>query len=259
VTRSDRWVARTSPGTVSGAGLSLDHLSIRVPDLVAAIRRFDERLGLRVRVTPEAPERHGRIHLDRAYLEVAGGADAPTWDVTDVFLRFGDPERVRAHLEGAGFRYRVRVFEGVDGLWDDVEIEASESMPILVRRTAPAEVARDWPPALDRPHRCGAFTLAAVHLPVRSVSSAADVYARLLGVEAPRIRRRRAAFRVGSATIVLVEGDERGAVVLGVASLERSRAALGPVLMPTDRGGVAWLNPAATEGLPIGLAEGRTR
>jgi hypothetical protein len=121
-------------------------------------------------------------------------------------------------------------------------------------------VARDWPPPLDKPHRCGAVTLAAVHLPVASIEAAADVYARLLSAGAPPALcgsgpYRRGVFHLSSGTITLMEDAERPAVVLGVASLEMSRAVLSPVLLPPDGDGVAWLDPSATSGLTIGLTE----
>jgi len=242
--------------------LRLDHVAIEVADFADALRRLDEELGLHVTVSPQAPERHGRVLLDRAYLEVAAHPGNPTWAVSSFFLRFSDLEGLRAHLEGAGFGHRYRVYEGVDGWWDDVELDVADVLlPILVRRTEPAQVARNWPPPLDKPHRCGALTLDAVHLPVESIEAAADVYARLLDVEAPPAfygpgpRRRRAAFHLGSATITLEENGERRAVVLGVASLETSRAVLASVLMPPDGDGVAWLDPSATSDLAIGLVE----
>jgi hypothetical protein len=195
-------------------------------------------------------------------LEVAAHPGSPTWAVGSFFMRFSDPDGLRAYLEGARLGYRYRVYEGVDGRWEDVDLDvAGVPVPILVRRTEPAQVARNWPPPLDKPHRCGAFTLAAVHLPVASIEAAADVYARLLHVEPPRALsgpeagRRRGVFHVGSATIMLVEGGERRAVVLGVASLERSRAVLSSVLLPPDGEGVAWLDPSATSDLAVGLAE----
>jgi hypothetical protein len=134
-------------------------------------------------------------------------------------------------------------------------------VPILVRRTEPAEVARNWPPPLDKPHRCGAFTLAAVHLPVASLEAAAGVYAGLLNVEAPPAvagpgpGRRRGVFHLGSATITLIEDGERRAVVLGVASLDMSRAVLSSVLLRPDDEGVAWLDPSATSDVAVGLVE----
>jgi Glyoxalase-like domain len=248
---------------VPAAELQLDHVSVEVPDFAGAIARLDEGLGLRVTVSPQAPDRHGRVHFDRAYLEVAAHPGSPAWAVRSFFLRFSDPERLRAHLEDARLGYRYRVYEGVDGRWDDVELDVTDvPVPILVRRTEPAPVARDWPPPLDKPHRCGAVTLAAVHLPVASIEAAANVYARLLSVAAPPAlagpgphRRRRGVFHLGSATIMLVEGGERRAVVLGVTSLEMSRAVLSSVLLPPDDEGVAWLDPPATSGLAVGLAE----
>lgn len=242
------------------AGLWLDHVSIEVPDFADAVRWLGEELGLRVTASPQAPERHGRVYLDRAYLEVAAHPGSPAWAVRSFFLRFSDPKGLRAHLEGARLGYRDRVYEGVDGRWEDVELDVADvPVPILVRRTEPAQVARNWPPPLDKPHRCGAVTLAAVHLPVASIENAADVYARLLNVEAPPALSgpgpQRRVFHLGSATIMLVEGGERRAVVLGVASLEISRAVLSSVLHTPDHEGVAWLDPSATSDLAVGLVE----
>lgn len=256
-------LADPGAGHVAGLGaeLHLDHVTVEVPDLPAAVGQFEEQLGLRVSVSPSAPQRHGRVYLARAYLEVAARPDGPTWDVTHVFLRFSDPQQLRSHLEEAELVYRFQVYEGVDGRWDDVEIDAAGvPMPILVRRTEPAEVARDWPPPLDHPHPGGAFALAAVHIPVASIDAAAPLYSRLLAVEAPRDCTgpepgpRQAAFQLASGTIVLVEGDQRRAVILGVESLERSRAILGSVLPPAYDG-VAWLDPWASSGLAVGFIE----
>jgi hypothetical protein len=133
-------------------------------------------------------------------------------------------------------------------------------VPILVRRTEPAELARDWPPPLERSHRCGATTLAEVHVPVTSLQEAVEVYARLLGgapswvaAGGPSVHRR-AVFHLGTGRVVLVEGASRYAVVLGVRSLAASRAVLGPALLPPDDRGVSWFSPARGTGLPLGLA-----
>jgi Glyoxalase-like domain len=245
---------------VPAVELRLDHVSLEVADFADAVGRLDERLGLRVTVSPQAPERHGRVYLDRAYLEVAAHPGSPTWAVGSFFLRFSDLESLRARLGGARLGYRYRVYEGVDGRWDDVELDIADvPVPILVRRTEPAQVARNWPPPLDEPHRCGAVTLAAVHLPVASIEAAADVYARLLNIDAPRALSspgsRRRVFHLGSGTITLVEDGEQRAVVLGVASLEMAKAVLSSMLLPPDREGVAWLDPSATSGLAVGLVE----
>jgi catechol 2,3-dioxygenase-like lactoylglutathione lyase family enzyme len=253
--------ARMARVAVHAGELRLDHVSIAVPDFADAVGRLDERLGLQVTVSPQAPERHGRVYLDRAYLEVAAHPGSPAWAATSFFLRFPDPQGLRAHLDAVQLGHRYRVYEGVDGRWDDVELDVADvPVPILVRRTEPPQLARNWPPPLHMPHRCGAVTLAAVHLPVPSTEEAAEVYARLLNVEAPVALsgpgpRRRAVFHLSSATIMLVEGGERRAVVLGVTSLDMSRAVLSAALLPPDREGVAWLDPSATSGLAIGLAE----
>jgi hypothetical protein len=67
--------------------------------------------------------------------------------------------------------------------------------------------------------------------------------------------RRPGLFHLGSSTIRLVDDGERRAVVLGVASLETSRAVLCSVLLLPERDGIAWLDPSATSGLAVGLVE----
>ena len=66
---------------------------------------------------------------------------------------------------------------------------------------------------------------------------------------------RRGVFHLGSATITLIEDGERRAVVLGVASLDMSRAVLSSVPLRSDDEGVAWLDPSATSDLAVGLVE----
>jgi hypothetical protein len=242
------------------AGLRLDHASIEVPDLREAMDRFD-RLGLDVTVSPAAPDRHGRLHLHRTYLEVAADPDVASWRVSLVFLGFADRERLVAHLDEVGLAYRFGSYEGVDGTWDDVELLAGDvSLPLLVRRTEPAELARDWPPPQREPHPCGATTLAAVHLPVASLDPAVEVHARLLG-NGPRpddgggrAGRRRATFDLGASSLVLVEGAEQTRIVLGVTSLERASEYL-PRPLALDDEGIGWLDPALASGLRIGFTD----
>jgi hypothetical protein len=243
------------------AGLRLDHASIEVPDLREAIERFD-RLGLDVTVSPAASDRHGRLHLHRTYLEIAADVGVASWRVSLVFLGFPDRARLVAHLDEVGLTYRYGTYEGVDGTWDDVELLVGDvSAPLLVRRTEPAEVARDWPPPLRQPHRCGATMLAAVHLPAASLEPAVEVHARLLGY-GPRpgdggdgtAHHRRATFDLGTGSLVLDEGAAGPGVVLGVTSLGRANEILGRPLA-VDDGGIAWLDPTLTSGLRIGFTD----
>lgn len=247
---------------MSTPDLWLDHASIAVPVLAAAAEHLDRRLGLRTTVSPEAPERHSRVFLHRSYLEVStwGGGG---WEATSFFLRFDDPKVLRAHLDGAGIEYRFGEYEGVDGNWDDFELHAGTvPLPILVRRTGPPAVARDWPPALVQTHPCGARTLAAVHVEVPFIDEAVEAYQRLLGAEKvswahdERRTRRRASARLASGEIILHEGASREGLglVLGVPSLATTRAALeGRVALADDNG--AWLDRDETFGLRLGFAE----
>jgi len=246
-----------------GTPLWLDHASVQVPELGPAVEHLD-RLGLRATVSPAAPDRHSRAYLHRSYLEVSARPGGTGWSATSFFLRFEDPMALRAHLDAVGLAYRFGEYEGVDGTWDDVEIDAaSVPFPILVRRTAPPEVARDWPPALAEPHRCGARTLAEVHVGVPSLGEALEAYGRLLGlgpdempgsVADPRSGRMRLVLPLASGRVVLLDGGTGGVerIVLGVASLEgvdggsRTRYEGDPV---------AWLDPGEAFGLELGLAQ----
>jgi hypothetical protein len=236
--------------------LRVDHVSIEVPDLDEAVWRLDA-LGLRVGVTPEAPDRHGRVLLDRAYLEVTvATARADRWIVSSWFLGFDDLPSLRAHLDAAGLPYRHEPYAGVDGAWDDVEVDADDvPVPTLVRRTAPADVARSWPPALGEPHPSGATAISAVHVPVPALEPAVAAYALLLGARPSTVdaRRGRVAFRLGDARIVLTERDADLAVVLAVTSVERLRERIGTAVGP-PRDGVAWVDPSAASGLRLGFA-----
>lgn len=222
--------------------LPLDHASMAVESLSDAIGVLDRLLGLSVTVSPEDPGRHGRVFLDRSYIEVSVQADIDAWSVSLFFLGFEDPDALRTHLERAELDFRWGEYNGVDGTWDDVEVIAGQvPMPILVRRTSPPEVAADWPPALTKPHRSGARTLAAVHLTVPDLGSAREAYARLLGP--------------GSNPIVLVEGADVGisGVVFGVRSHDETRDVLGDILSDPDEDGVSWVNSNEITGVRFGF------
>jgi hypothetical protein len=241
--------------------LWLDHASVSVPELGPAVEHLDRRLGLRATVSSEAPDRHSRVYLNRSYLEVAAasegeGGTASGWQATLFFLRFDDPVNLRAHLDSADIAYRFREYEGVDGTWDDVEVSVgSVPLPILIRRTAPPEVARDWPPELREPHGCGARSLAAVHVAVPSLEEAAGAYRRLVGAVEPGPGRDRLPVPLASGELVLHEAGSGGidGIVLGVSSLDATRAALRGRLGPVDDDGVVWLDPAETFGLRLGF------
>jgi hypothetical protein len=238
--------------------LWLDHASVAVPDLATAVEHLGRHLGLHATVSPDAPERHSRVYLDRSYLEVSAGSAGGGWEATMFFLRFEDPDALRAHLDAAGIAYSFGVYEGVDGTWDDVEIDVvAPSLSTLIRRTAPLEVARDWPPALPESHRCGASVLAEVHVQVPSVDGAVGAYRKLLGAGEPSPPEAGTArVALSSGEVVLHEGGSWAIVgiVLGVGSLDETRAALGQRLGRAD-GRVAWLDPAESFGLRLGFAE----
>lgn len=243
---------------VSELRLWLDHASIAVPSLAPAIAELDLRLGLTATPTPAAPDRHSRVYLDRSYLEVAAGAGGDTWIVQNFFLRFADPAALKGHLDAVGLRHRFDSYTGLDGGWDDVEIDAGDMpVPILVRRTSPPQIARAWPPPLRHPHRCGARTLDAVHVTVRDLGAAIDIYSRLTGVK-PMLTTvangaSSAEFRLASGRIALSRGlaSGIGAIVLGTGSLSECVRIVGKL----NGAPVAWLADGVTHGLRTGFVQ----
>jgi hypothetical protein len=242
--------------------LRLDHASVAVPDLAAAVEHLDRRLGLRATVSPGASDRHGRVYLDRSYLEVATKSAGRRWEASVFFLRFEDPLALRAHLDTVGIAHRFGEYEGVDGTWDDVELDAGPvPMPILVRRTAPPAVARDWPPALPEPHACGAVALAEVHVDVPRLDEALEAYRRLVGVAGTSTGTAerdegRACVPLDTGRIVLHEAGRGGGLglVIGVRELAATRAAI-PARLGPAKDSIAWLDPHDTFGLRLGFAE----
>jgi len=253
---------RRSPGVRTGpVDLRLDHVSISVPDLSVALEEFDERLGLAAVRTAADPHHHSRIFLERAYIEVSDREPAKDWHIPYFFLRFDDPAGLRGHLESSGLAWTWGSYQGVDGRWDDVFIESgSVPCPILVRRTEPADVARDWPPALVRPHRCDALSLVEVRVAVPNFEAGLQTYSRLLGIAPEPVRagdqEAGARFALAGGRIVLIEGPEIGveALVLGVNSLQRALQCLGSVA-GEQKDPTFWTDPCRFHGLRLGFTQ----
>jgi catechol 2,3-dioxygenase-like lactoylglutathione lyase family enzyme len=201
----------------------LDHVSVQTPVVDAAVEMLRDQLGLITVRTLAAPDRHGRVYLDRGYLEVAKGTAA---SLALFFLRYDQFDHTRAALEGRGLRTRASLYEGIDGIWEDIEIDAGTAAPLphLTRRTTPPEVAANWPPPLAAPQPCGAEALAAVHLRVPRLEPALEIYERLLGVPAMKLTARSAVYEMTSGRIVLQEVTELSPAIVG---LELRVTALG--------------------------------
>src|SRR5262245_17995335 len=101
--------------------LVLDHASVQAPAVDVAVAMFRDRLGLFTTPTPAAPHRHGRIYLDRSYVEVAAG---PVESLAYFFLRFDQLDPTLDALKERGLRARASLYEGVDGTWEEIEVDA---------------------------------------------------------------------------------------------------------------------------------------
>lgn len=262
-----------------GFPLHLDHASLHVVDFSQALERLSARFGLVATRTPAAPDWHSRLFLDRSYVEVSArpGREAPPgWSVPLFFLRYESLPSLLDHLRAAGLSPSLSEHAGVDGTWQDVELDApeGEAAPILVRRTQPPELAADWPPPLGSPQPCGAFALAAVHLWVARLEPTLDFYRRLLAFEAlpaatvdGSFGGKRIELPLASGRLVLHPIGPSGAVSPGVAgislavpSLSQAEQALkerGAAVRRASSGAAAelWIDSSETSGVRIGFRE----
>ncbi|HLL84126.1 MAG TPA: VOC family protein, partial [Longimicrobium sp.] len=144
--------------------LYLDHVSLQVLDMGQTVRQFEERLGLEALLNNVDPERHGRIHFESTYVELAVPPvfppKSPPWTIPWFFLRFtGAPESLNARLEAAGLAPSLQVFEGDDGCWTEIRLEVPGTpTPLLLHRPRPEPTGAA--PRVAQP--CGAFGLASV-------------------------------------------------------------------------------------------------
>jgi Glyoxalase-like domain len=135
----------------------LDHVSL------IAERAALARLGFELAPTAGDPE-HARVLLDRSYLEVrSGDAAGGEMRASGWFLRPADLDATVATLREHGFAcVGPTAYEGVDGTWLDLRVEAEPGawLPTLTVRSDRSE----WPPPLERPQPNGATRLAAVRV-----------------------------------------------------------------------------------------------
>jgi hypothetical protein len=173
--------------------LQLDHTSLEVDEISESRPLLEDRLGFRITLTPEAPGNHGRILLDRGYVEVSRsgqghgvtGGRPPLSAWRGYFLRTADPSTLVSEARAHGVELsEPSIYHGRDGEWDDIEIRRpglEGLLPLIVRRLTPDEVAADWPPKLAQRHPNGAETLQSVYVLAGDRSEASDL-ARVLSL-----------------------------------------------------------------------------
>jgi hypothetical protein len=202
--------------------VSLDHVS-----LLAGAAAIEAR-GFRFTATATAAD-HGRVFLDRSYLEVTvetnpcpGALRARGW-----FLGCADLDGAVTRLRAAGIGVDApRPYRGPDGTWLDLDLSGRSLVPLatLTRRTdLPAGA---WPPALADPHPNGATRLAEVRLRVPDPAPVAAVLTSLGATAEGR------SFRFAAGGRVTIE-DEPGPGAIVAVAIERDRGA--PLILDLER------------------------
>ena len=170
--------------------LALDHVKLRVADMAFG-GRFLASLGFRLTPSSGAEGRHGRVLLDRSYIEVSPAIDASETERADwsgYFLRTADAVALASTTSGDTFRWRgPNRFQGVDGEWLDTVIAHDglhAELPLVVQRITPVEVARDWPPSLTTAHPNGVLRMLDVHVVTEQAQALARVLSQACGTEA---------------------------------------------------------------------------
>jgi hypothetical protein len=269
------------------ASLQLDHVTLHVADLGDAMRRLDERLGLEAWPTSTDPQRHSRVVLDRSYVELSLGAPrgGPPWVLPWFFLRFLElPDLCRARLEEAQLASTLQIFDGEDGCWTELQLDAPASvpLPLLIHRPARPGLALSFPPPMPSLQPCGAFGLAGVCLVTPELSTTLQYYRRLLGLtKVPQGFHDRVfgAHRVdlslpGQGRIALLQPEgsgfgaawlaTRGPGVMGLLLAVESfwqpeehfrRMGIGSERGITTLGAELWIDPVETLGIPFGYVE----
>lgn len=263
--------------------LHLDHALLQVADLGQALRQLEERLGLEARLAARAPD-HARLYFERAFLEVVVQPGAPhvgpAWALLPwFFLRFPDtPEARRDRLVKAGFTPSLQIFEGDDGCWTELRVEAPRATPLPMLRHVPDD---GRPRARGPVQPCGAFRLAGLVVLTPELDTTAEMYRRLLGLERlPEgftdrvLGARRMDMPLTQGRIALVQPDGPGfaaatlstrgpgpmAVLLAVESFWQPEELIHRLGIHTERGltprgAELWIDPRETSGVPFGFVE----
>lgn len=203
----------------------LDHVS-----LTGEWSQF-ESLGFRVTVTNGAPH-HGRIFLDRAYLEVTSPRRTHQKLKSRVwFLRPDNPAAAADSLSAAGFEVEgPEPYRGEDGDWLDVVARdpSTTALPILTRRVD--RRADEWPPPLEGEHPNGACRLAGLRLRLRDPRTAG----RLLQVVGIRENHLGAFLLPGDARVEIEASAEAPEGVVAVIVERRDGSALELAVEPDE-------------------------
>ncbi len=118
---------------------------------MAAARRWGFRL-----TSGSAPAAHGRVHLDRCYLELKPG---PRLTVAGLFFK-------GQAIGGLALESPIE-YRGIDGVWMDAPLRMPNPRRLTLaftERISPARKAADWPPALAQKHPNGIVSIESVHL-----------------------------------------------------------------------------------------------
>lgn len=150
--------------------LWLDHVCLNAPSLEAADDFLWEALGLALTLTPGLEGEHGRVLLDRTYIDVrthaADSKPETPLELPAFLLGHADIATAVGLLTAAGIGTTTAPFLAIDGAWQDAVLEERTGVPpvLLTRRSEPPEMAAIWPPPLEEAHLGGILRLTGVQL-----------------------------------------------------------------------------------------------
>ena len=195
----------------------IDHVSV-----TSSLDALDE-LGFSLTPTKGSGGRHGRVMLDRTYLEVTLESEDSSVFGRGWFLRPPDIQAAPARLRQHGIPATdPTLYEGHDGSWLDVEMDVPALARVLPTLTCRLHVADCWPPPLREPHPNQATGIAELHLRTHDPTALIDVLETLGGDAKDRSH---VAFN-GGAVVAIAAADKHPA---GLAGLVVARAGKAPM------------------------------
>lgn len=199
--------------------LFLDHVSFEVDDLRKSKDFVETLLGFTLTLTPQQPDSHSIIRLDRSYIEVWKPEERTTASQkfpTDISLYFLRAANFNAFLQDCKSR-NIPIKDPVEyvaasgSVWYDVEFDApiADLLPFVVQPIPPEETVKAWPYPLREEHPNALRTISAYHITTNRYNELLQFFSLLLNQdeltwqENPFFETEQVSFRLSNGRIVI--------------------------------------------------------